>query len=288
MTDYAIEIGGLEREFDDFHLGPISLKVPKGCIMGYIGGNGSGKSSTIKLILDLLHKDAGTINVLGKPMAGRNRPLMNKIGVVFDDLYIPKEMRVREVQKMCSMLFDYWQSEVFSDYQQKFELPLAPKVKDLSRGMRIKLSLAIALSHKAELLILDEATTGLDPAAREEILDIFRDFVKDDRHTIFISSHMLQDLERVADFIAFIHKGKLVFVEKTEKLKEKYALCTVDNSRLEKLDPKAVIARRKNAFGYTLLVKRKLMPEGIELIQPSIEDIMVYTIKGENNESTTL
>lgn len=277
----AIEVHNLCKQFPSFDLGPLDLEIPKGCMVGYIGENGSGKSTTIKLILGLLHPDQGEIKLLGKNTENQDAQLMNKIGVVFDDLHLPLEMRVKDVVRFCSLSFDTWQAEVFDQYLTNFKLPLEQKVKNLSRGMKMKLSLAVALSHQAELLILDEATSGLDPVVRDEVLDILLDYLQDANHTVFISSHILSDLEKAADYIAFLHQGKILFMEEKDELRDEYALCSVDDKTLKDIEPGAIVGRRQHAFGQELLVIRELMPDGIELARASIEDIMVYTIKGD-------
>ncbi len=288
MTSNAIEIRNLIKDYKGFSLGPLNLNVPTGCMVGYIGENGAGKSTTLKAILGLVHPNSGEIKVFGKSLKEHEPKIMNRIGVVFDDINIPEEMKIKEVAKFCELTFDSWQENVFNDYLKKFDLPLNQKVKALSRGMKMKLSLSIALSHKAELLILDEATSGLDPVVRDEILDILLDFLQNENHTVLISSHILSDLEKAADYIAFIHKGKILFMEEKDLLVEKYGLCSLDNETIEDLNPKAIVGRRKHAFGQDLLVVRDLMPKNVELVKPSIEDIMVYIIKGEENESITL
>ena len=281
MTNNAIEIRGLEKTFNQFKLGPIDLDIPRGYMVGYIGENGAGKSTTIKLILGLLKADQGEITVLGEKLDQASPKIMNRIGVVFDDLHLPSEMKVKQIGKFCKLTFDTWQEDVFSGYISRFNLPLSQKLKHLSRGMKMKLSLAIALSHQAELLILDEATSGLDPVVRDEILDILLDFLQKENHTVLISSHILSDLEKAADYIAFIHKGQILFMEEKDQLTEEYALCSVDQETARSIDSAAIIGRRSHAFGQELLVKRSLVPANLELIKPSIEDIMVYIIKGD-------
>lgn len=287
MTN-AIEIRGLRKKFQNFSLGPIDLDVPKGCMVGYIGENGAGKSTTIKLILGLMKADGGEIKIFGKNSEEYDSDLMNKIGVVFDNLHLPGEMKVNEVGNFCKLTYDTWENSEYENYIKIFQLPLLQKINTLSRGMKMKLSLSIALSHKAELLILDEATSGLDPVVRDEILDILLDFIQDENHTVLISSHILSDLEKAADYIAFLHEGKIIFMEEKDELREKYALCSLDNESINNLDSKAIIGRRRHAFGQDLLVIRNLMPEGIEMSKPTIEDIMVYIIKEEKNEGINL
>ena len=280
MSDYAIEIKNLVKKFDGFTLGPIDLSIPKGTIVGYIGQNGAGKSTTIKLLLGLLKKDLGEIKILGYDNPN-SIELKDKIGVVFDDLLVPEEMTLVDLEKFCSRVYSKWDREFFYQLKKKFNLSEKQAIKSYSRGMRMKLSMAIALSHNAEILILDEATSGLDPIVREEILDFLLDFMQDENHTILISSHILSDLEKVADYIAFINDGKVLFVESKDELKENYAICTLSNEEVKNLDEEAIIGRRIHAFGQEMLVKRNFIPDGIRLQKPSIEDIMIYFLKGD-------
>ena len=280
MSDYAIEIKNLVKKFDGFTLGPIDLSIPKGAIVGYIGQNGAGKSTSIKLLLGLPKKDLGEIKILGYDNPN-SIELKDKIGVVFDDLLVPEEMTLVDLEKFCSRVYSKWDRDFFYQLKKKFNLSEKQVVKSYSRGMRMKLSMAVALSHNAEILILDEATSGLDPIVREEILDFLLDFMQDENHTILISSHILSDLEKVADYIAFINDGKVLFVEAKDELKENYGICTLSNEEVQTLDKKAIIGRRIHSFGQDLLVKRNLVPDGIRLQKPSIEDIMIYFVKGD-------
>ena len=280
MSDYAIEIKNLVKKFDGFTLGPIDLSIYKGTIVGYIGQNGAGKSTTIKLLLGLLKKDSGEIKILGNDNPN-SIEFKDKIGVVFDELLVPEEMTLFDLEKFCSRVYSKWDRDFFYQLQKKFNLSEKQAIKSYSRGMRMKLSMAVALSHQAEILILDEATSGLDPIVREEILDFLLDFMQDENHTILISSHILSDLEKVADYIAFINDGKILFVEPKDELKENYGICTLSNEEVQTLDEKAVIGRRIHSFGQELLVKRNLVPDGIRLQKPSIEDIMIYFVKGD-------
>ena len=279
MSDFAIEIKNLVKKFDDFTLGPIDFSIPKGSIVGYIGQNGAGKSTTIKLLLGLLKKDSGEIKILGYDNPN-SLELKDKIGVVFDDLLVPEEMTLVDLEKFCSRVYSKWDREFFYQLIKKFNLSEKQAIQSYSRGMRMKLSMAVALSHKAEILILDEATSGLDPIVRDEILDFLLDFIQDENHTILISSHILSDLEKVADYIAFINDGKVIFVEPKDELKENYGICTLSNEEVKNLDEEAIIGRRIHAFGQEMLVKRNLVPDGIRLQKPSIEDIMIYFVKG--------
>ena len=194
MSNYAIEIKNLVKKFDGFTLGPIDLSIPKGTIVGYIGQNGAGKSTTIKLLLGLLKIDSGEIKILGYDNPN-SIELKDKLGAVFDELLVPEEMTLVDLEKFCSRVYSKWDREFFYQLKEKFNLSEKQAIKNYSRGMRMKLSMAVALSHNAEILILDEATSGLDPIVREEILDLLLDFMQEENHTILISSHILSDLE---------------------------------------------------------------------------------------------
>ena len=279
MSNYAIEIKDLVKQFDNFKLGPINLTIPKGTIVGYIGQNGAGKSTTIKLLLGLLNKDSGEIKILDE-INPNSVGLKDKLGIVFDDLLVPEEMTLVDVEKFCSRVYSKWNKNSFYKFKEKFNLPEKKIIKNYSRGMKMKLSMAVALSHNAELLILDEATSGLDPIVREEILDLLLDFMQDENHTILISSHILSDLEKVADYIAFINDGKILFMETKDELKENYGICTLSNEEVASIDEEAIVGRRIHSFGQELLVKKNLIPNGIIFQKPSIEDIMIYFVKG--------
>lgn len=279
MSNYAIEIKDLVKQFDNFKLGPINLTIPKGTIAGYIGQNGAGKSTTIKLLLGLLNKDSGEIKILDE-INPSSVGLKDKLGIVFDDLLVPEEMTLIDVEKFCSRVYSKWNKNSFYKFKEKFNLPEKKIIKNYSRGMKMKLSMAVALSHNAELLILDEATSGLDPIVREEILDLLLDFMQDENHTILISSHILSDLEKVADYIAFINDGKILFMETKDELKENYGICTLSNEEVTSIDEEAIVGRRVHSFGQELLVKKNLIPNSIIFQKPSIEDIMIYFVKG--------
>lgn len=279
MSRNAIELKGVTKKFSDFTLGPIDLEIPTGSIVGYIGQNGAGKSTTLKLILGLLTADAGEITVLGEKNP-KDAYVKDRLGVVFDDLHVPEEMTVTDIEAFCRRVYMAWDREQFMNHIARFALPKKKAVKDFSRGMRMKLSLAIALSHGAELLLLDEATSGLDPIVRDEILDELMEFMQDEMHTILMSSHITSDLEKVADYIAFIDHGKLLFFSPKDELVETYGLVSLSNEEMEALDPRAVVGMRTHAFGKEALVVRNLVPSDLRVEKPSIEDIMIYLSKG--------
>ena len=284
--DDIIKLKNVEKEFYGFKLGPLDLNIKKGTVTGLIGENGAGKSTTLKLLLSALKKDRGTIEVFGKDINDLSEEEKYKIGFVYDDLYLPDTMDIGEIETFHEKLYrDFWQEDIFYDLVDRFNLPEKKAIKSFSRGMKMKLSFALALSHNAELLILDEATSGLDPVARDDFLDIILDFIQDENHTVLISSHILSDLEKIADYIAFIHKGDLLFNEEKDRLIEIYGLVSLNDDEYESLDKNAIVAVRKHKFGRECLVVRDKMPDGLELENPSIEDIMVYMIKEAYNES---
>lgn len=285
MND-ILEIKNLSKSLNDFYLGPLDLNIKRGSIVGYIGENGAGKSTTIKLILGDMKKDSGEIYIFGKKIEDLNEDEKKKIAFVFEDFFFPQELNIKEVEKFHSMYYgNFWEKETFDRLLKRFELPEKKKISTFSRGMKMKLSLILALSHKAELLILDEATSGLDPVARDDILDILLEFIQDENKSIMISSHILSDLEKIADEIAFLHRGKLIFVENKDKLKEDYGLVSLSKEEFESLDKNSIIAVRNHKFGKECLVKKELIPQNLEVENVSIEEIMVYMIKEKYNES---
>lgn len=244
-----LEIKGLTKSYPGFHLGPLSFAIPEGAIVGYIGENGAGKSTTIKLILGLVSPDSGEVSIFGQKMDDDPKGIRDQLGVVFDELHLPRDITVKEAGQIGKRIYRHWNQVQFEDYLAKYNLPSNKLVKDLSRGMKMKLSLAIALSHEARLLLLDEPTSGLDPVVRKELLDILLEFIQDERRSVFISSHILSDLEKVADYIAFIHEGQLIFLENKDLLQDEYVLYSCDSQAAKQIDPEAIIGRRKNQFG---------------------------------------
>lgn len=285
MND-ILKIKSLKKSLNDFYLGPLDLNIKRGSIVGYIGENGAGKSTTIKLILGDMKKDSGEIYIFGKKIEDLTEDEKKKIAFVFEDFFFPQELNIKEVEKFHSMYYgNFWEKETFDRLLKRFKLPEKKKISTFSRGMKMKLSLILALSHKPELLILDEATSGLDPVARDDILDILLEFIQDENKSIMISSHILSDLEKIADEIAFLHRGKLIFVENKDKLKEDYGLVSLSKEEFESLDKNSIIAVRDYKFGKECLVKKELIPQNLEVENVSIEEIMVYMIKEKYNES---
>lgn len=281
----AIKIKGLEKRYDGFRLGSFDLTLPSGCIMGLVGENGAGKSTTIKLIMNAIGRDAGEISVLGVDNRSAGfRDVKEDIGVVLDEAYFPEVMSARNVGKVMALTYKNWDAAAFKGYLKKFSLAPDKIFKDYSRGMRMKLAIAAALSHGAKLLILDEATSGLDPMARDELLDIFNDFTRDENCSILLSSHIVSDLEKICDYIAFLHKGRLVLCEEKDRLLEEYALIRLPEERLKELPEESIISRRASGYGTEALVLRGGIPAAIPTEHTSLEDIILFLAKGDERK----
>ncbi|MDD6237476.1 MAG: ABC transporter ATP-binding protein [Clostridiales bacterium] len=277
----ALEIRNLSKVYPDFTLDKVNLTLPSGCIMGFVGENGAGKSTTIKLILDLIHRDGGEVSVLGADQISQNKEIKENIGVVMDESSFPDQLTIRDIETIMKCCYQTWNSQTFASYCSRFELPTKKTVKELSRGMKMKLSIAAALSHDSKLLIMDEATSGLDPVVRDEILDIFLEFIQDESHSIFISSHIISDLEKICDYITFIHKGKIIFSEAKDDLLDQYVIIKCSEEEYQTIDPTAVIGMRQNRFGIEALAWKRKIPSTIVRDAATIEDIMLYYVKGE-------
>ena len=278
----ALEIKHLCKSFPGFCLDDLNLTLPSGCILGLIGENGAGKSTTIKLILDVLHKDSGSITILGRDNLDNIRLTKEDVGVVLDEVGIPECLNTHQVGKVMSLTFRNWNNDAYKGYLKALAIPEKKPFKDFSRGTKMKLGIAIALSHGAKLLLLDEATNGLDPVAREQVVELLSEFTRDESHAILISSHIVSDLEKLCDTIAFLHKGRLLLWEDKDTLREEYALWQGTAAQLAQLDPGAVYGRRVTPYGVSALVRREKMPAGARLAPVSIEELFVMMVKGEN------
>ena len=277
----AIEIKNLTKTYPGFCLQNLNLTLPSGCIMGIIGENGAGKRTTIRLILDMIEREEGSITIMGMDNRKNIRVLKEEIGVVLDEVGFPECMNAKQVNKMMKGTYKNWNEHLFEDYLKKLSVPDNKSFREFSKGMKMKLGIAVALSHSPKILILDEATGGLDPVVRDEVLEMFGEFTRDERHSVLISSHIVSDLEKICDYIAFLHKGKLLLCEEKDRLKEEYGLlhCTSD-FHLE-LSEKAVLGKRESAYGVEALVRRDTVPESVELCSVGIEDIFLFMVKGD-------
>ena len=277
----AINIKDLSKSFDEFSLKDVSLSLPQGSIMGLIGENGSGKTTLVKLILDALHKDSGSIEVLGNAQDKNFHLVKEDLGIVFDNMGISDVFTVKDVEKVMSGIFKNWDKEEFLSLVEKFKIPQKTKFKELSKGNKMKLGISVALSHKAKLLILDEPINGLDPAVRDDFLNILWDFTRQEDHSILISSHIVSDLEKICDYITFLHEGKVIFSDEKDKILERYGIlnCTLDN--YNDLDKSIVIGCRKNPYGAEVLINRENISNALQVRGASLEEIFIYTVKGE-------
>lgn len=277
--EYALELKGLTKSYGDFTLDALDIRLPGGCIMGFIGENGAGKTTTIKLILELIFKDEGSVSILGYEGEKAYKVVKENIGVVLDECNFPEILNAREINHMMKRVYKTWDSNIFYDYMARFKLDTKKQLKAYSRGMKMKIAIAVALSHASKILILDEATSGLDPLVREEILDVFLEFIQDESHSIFMSSHIISDLEKVCDYITLIHHGKLVFTAPKDELIEKFVLLKCSESELKEIPPNAVYGIKRNHFGIEALVERSVLTKDHVFDRASIEDIMLYHIK---------
>ena len=275
----AIEITGLRKAYPDFELAGLDLCLPGGCIMGLIGENGAGKSTTIRLILDMIKPDAGSIKLFGRPNS--ERALKEDIGVVLDEVGFPDCLTAAQANKVLRKAYKNWDEDAFFGYLKKLSIPESKPFGDFSRGMKMKLGIAAALSHNSKLLILDEATSGLDPVVRDEVLDLLYDFMQDESHAVLLSSHITSDLDKIADNITFIHHGRVLLSEGRDELIDRHGVLRCTEEQLNALDPDAVRAVRKGAFGCEALVKRDGIPENWPVEPVSVEQIMMFLTKGE-------
>ena len=280
----AIEIKDLCKTYPGFSLDHVNLTLPCGCIMGLVGENGAGKSTTIRLILDMIARDSGTITLLGKDNRENIRLLKEDIGVVLDEVGIPACLNPKQVGKIMANTFRNWEQAVYDSLLEKLAVPPEKPFKDFSRGMKMKLGIAIALSHRPKLLILDEATSGLDPVVRDEVLDLFSEFTREESHAVLISSHIVSDLEKICDYIAFLHKGRLLLCEEKDALKEKYGLLRCSREQLSALPPEAVIGRKETAYGVEAIAARDAVPAGLSLSPIDIEELFIFMVKGANQQ----
>lgn len=275
----ALEIKGLRKEYRDFTLDNLDLTLPSGAILGLIGENGAGKSTTIKLILDMIKRDGGTVSLFGRD----NRecyPLGREdIGVVLDEAGFSECLTAVELGKIMSGIFRNWDSAAYESLLRRFDLPDKKRFKEFSLGMKKKLAIAVAMSHNAKLLVLDEPTSGLDPVVRDEVVELFSEFTRDETHSVLISSHIVSDLEKLCDYIAFLHKGKLMLCEEKDMLLDEYGILRCSKEELAKLDAASVLGKHETPYGVEALLRRADAPEGAELGKIDIEELFVMMAK---------
>lgn len=278
----AIKVEKLRKSYSSFTLNDISFEVPEGYITGFIGPNGAGKTTTIKSILSFLRPDGGSIEVLGHKETERGNAL-DQVGVVMDTPYLVKDWTVREVENAVRPFYRAWDEERFQHLLNRFGIQKSLKVKELSRGMSVKLSVSIALSHGAELLILDEPTSGLDPVAREEICELLQEFVAEEKHSVLFSTHITKDLEAIADYIVFILNGEILYAGQKDVLMESYGLLKGGLQELSGVAHLDLIGLKKNRLGFEALVKKEdasSLPEGVLLEPVTLDELIIYFHRG--------
>ena len=290
MADYenAIEIKNLTKRYDGFTLDNISFSVPKGSIMGFIGQNGAGKSTTINTILNIIKADSGEIRVFGKDTRTADVQIQQDIAAVFDELPFHEQLNAKALDKILRRVFKRWNSEVFFGYLERFQLPVKKKFGQFSKGMKMKLQIAAALSHDAKLLIMDEATTGLDPVVRNEILDIFLEFLQNEDHSILMSSHITSDLEKIADSVTFIDKGRLLLTGYKDDILESHGVIKCSKEDYENIGQGDIISARISDFGVEAMVSDKKAVSrkysGLVIDPTTLEEIMLFYVNREKKE----
>jgi ABC-2 type transport system ATP-binding protein len=275
-----LELKGLSKKIGKFELQNISFELEQGTVMGLIGQNGAGKSSIIRCILNLLKKTSGEIFIFGKDHAEFETEIREDLGIVFDELHVPDNLTAMDLDKLSQKVYKRWDSELFFSQLDRFDVPKYDKVKVMSRGMKMKLAILLALSHHPKLLLLDEPTSGLDPIVRDEMLDVLLDFMEDETHSILFSSHITSDLEKIADTITFIHKGEVLFTETKDSLLYDYGVWKGSKEQAKEIPTHAIVGKRPGTFGMELLVKREFVSPAFSLERPTIEDIMVFHVRG--------
>ena len=281
-----LEIKNLCKKYNGFELKNVNMNLPKGMIMGLIGENGAGKTTTIKSILNLLNDYSGEIKIFNLDNKQKEKQIKEDIGVVLDDSFLSEYLSPKDINKIMKNVYKNWDEKLYFKYIEDFNLPKDKMAKEYSSGMKMKLKIATALSHNPKLLILDEPTSGLDPVARNEILDIFQDFIQDEQHGILVSSHITSDLEYIADYITFINKGEIIFTKTRDELLDNYGIVKCSKEEFEKINKKDYIKYKQNKYEYEILVENKVefkKKYDISIIdKPTIEEIMLIYIKGEN------
>lgn len=282
MEKNNVLVQNLYKYFDDFSLKDVSFSIPKGRIVGFIGENGAGKSTTINLILNELKKDAGKIEIFG--VDNTEYTIKNDIGIVFDECNFHEIFTAKHIGKILSGIYTSWDDTLYQYYLEKFKLPLKKTIGSFSKGMKMKLSIICAMSHKPKLLILDEATTGLDPVSRDEILDLFLEFIQDEEHSIFFSSHITSDIQKIADYVILIHKGKIIFKEQKDNLIYNYGIIRCGKEKFKTIPQDDYLICRQTNVSIECLVNDKetarIKYKDVVVDNATLEDIMLFYIKG--------
>ncbi len=285
MMENVIELQHIHKSFKGFEIKDFSINVKKGFVTGFIGGNGAGKSTTIKLIMNLLKQDSGTVSVFGMDYKKHEKDIKERIGFVYDENIFYENLTLKDMKRIIKPAYKNWDDTAFQRYVNEFELPLNKSMKTFSKGMKMKASLAIALAHHAELIIMDEPTAGLDPIFRRELLNILHELMQNEDRTIFFSTHITTDLDRIADYITFVHNGEHIFTKEFYKIEEEYAIVKGTLDLLDRETEQEFISIRKTNTGFEALTADKnrvinIFGDTVIVEKPTLEDIMYYTKKG--------
>lgn len=277
-----LSIDGLSKHYTNFDVNNVSFDIPDGMVVGLIGENGAGKSTIIKSILGVVHPDGGEIVFNGTPVSKLNKAERQKISFVLDDMGLPIELTLSMLDKVLSNIYGKWDSAKFHSLVQRFQLPENKLFKEFSKGMKMKATIAVALSYESNLLILDEPTSGLDPVVRDEILQMIYDYNQENNHAALISSHITTDLEKICDYIVYIHNGRVIFNEEKDELLSKYAVYSVDEQQFKELDKAAIIKVLHREYGTDVLALKEKMPQDFDFKAVTLDDIMLFYSKGES------
>ena len=288
IYENAIEISDLTKKYSGFTLDNINFNVPKGSIMGFIGQNGAGKTTTIRSLLNIISIDEGEIKLLGLDYLKNEQEIKERISVVFDELPFQDIFTAKDMARIFEGIYPQWDNAVYTQYLDRFRLPKNKKIGEFSKGMKMKLQIACALSHNAELLVMDEATTGLDPVVRDEILHIFMEYLQDGERSILMSSHITSDLEKIADSVTFIDKGKLLISGYKDDILESHGILKCDKSELSNIDPKDIVSIRMNNYGAEVMLSDRQSASyrysGAIIDPASLDDIMLYYVHKDERE----
>ena len=285
----SLEIKDLVKNYDGFNLKKISFSLPKGAVMGLIGQNGAGKTTTIKAILNLIRRNGGEIKIFGLDNIKDEEAIKQDIAVVFDEICFHETLNARQLNKILKHIYKNWDEQVYFDYIERFELPQKKNIRAFSRGMKMKLQIAVALSHNAKLLILDEPTSGLDPVVRGEILDVFMEYMQLEDRSILISSHLTSDLERIADYITFIDKGRVLLSDSKDEIIESHSIIKCGKADVSKIDEADIVSSRITEFGAEILIngckgKYPQRPQEFFAVDKAcLDDIMTFYVKGRGS-----
>lgn len=276
----AFELNHITKRYTGFTLEDITLSLPEGLIMGLVGENGAGKTTLIKSLLGIKPIDAGSINVLGCTDPHHQKEIMNEIGVVSDEIVLPLQLTMKETETVLRSIFRSWDDSLFQSLVTRLHVPTDKPFFQLSRGNRMKAGILCSLSHHPKLLVLDEATSGLDPIARDELIDILLEFTRDEHHSILLSSHIVSDLEKTCDLITFLHQGKLMLTEDKDVLKESYGMILCPLDQLSSLEPHAILGKRVTPYGAEVVVRKDRIPEGFDVKPVELEELFIQMVKG--------